>query len=134
MRLFVDTSAWFALNSRRDQFHRRSLSLARRFRIEPVALYLTDYILDETVTLLRLKVSHSQAVAFLDLVKKSPQVVLGHVSPEMLESAEKLFRRHRDKRWSFTDCVSFVYMDKLGLEEAFSFDDNFQQYGKRMAP
>jgi uncharacterized protein len=40
-----------------------------------------------------------------------------------------LFKKHSDKELSFTDCTSFALMKKLGLRQAFSFDDHFIQTG-----
>lgn len=134
MRLFVDTGAWFALNSRTDANHRLAADFVRRFKSEPVIFYTTDYVVDETATLLRFKVSHRQAVRFLDFLAKSPNVVREIIHLELLQRAEQLFRRYRDKRWSFTDCVSFVCMDHRDLEHAFAFDRNFLQYGKGLHP
>ncbi len=51
-----------------------------------------------------------------------------------MRAAEALFRRFHDKRRSFTDCVSFAVMDSLELDTAFTFDRNFEQYGKRRVP
>jgi predicted nucleic acid-binding protein len=39
-----------------------------------------------------------------------------------------------DKRWSFTDCTSFVAMRSLSVDSAFTFDANFQQAGFKMLP
>ena len=33
--------------------------------------------------------------------------------------------RHQDKAYSFVDCVSFVVMDRLGIQEAFTVDGDF---------
>ena len=134
MKLFVDTGAWFALNSRSDENHRTAAGFVRRFKKEPVLFYTTDYVVDETVTLLRFKVSHSQALVFLDFLTESSHVARVQVSSELVGRAEGIFRTYRDKLWSFTDCVSFAFMDELGLEEAFSFDQNFTQYGKILYP
>ena len=134
MRLFVDTGAWFALNSRNDENHHTAAGFVRRFKKEPVLFYTTDYVVDETVTLLRFKVSHSQALLFLDFLAKSAHVARVRVTSELVGQAEEIFRTYTDKRWSFTDCVSFAFMDELGLEEAFCFDQNFAQYGKILCP
>jgi predicted nucleic acid-binding protein len=134
MKLFVDTTAWFALIDEGDQNHRRAREFFNQFRETPVLLYLTDYIVDETVTLLRVRVSHRHALAFLDSLKTSRQIIRAHVSPDLLAEAEVLFRRYRDKRWSFTDCVSFAFMDQRDLHDAFSFDANFAEYGKQIHP
>ncbi len=134
MRLFVDTGAWFALNSRSDENHRTAAEFVHRFKKEPVLFYTTDYVVDETVTLLRFKASHSQAVGFLDFLAQSANLALAQVTGELVGRAEGIFRTYTDKRWSFTDCVSFAFMDELGLEEAFCFDQNFAQYGKILCP
>jgi predicted nucleic acid-binding protein len=34
-------------------------------------------------------------------------------------------RRHHDKKYSAVDCLSFVVMLRHGINEAFSFDDDF---------
>ena len=41
------------------------------------------------------------------------------------DGALDLLERHADKRWSFTDCTSFVVMRDLGIDSAFAFDHNF---------
>ena len=44
--------------------------------------------------------------------------------------AWKMFQRYRDKRFSFVDCASFVLMQRLGIDSAFAFDEEFRQLGK----
>jgi predicted nucleic acid-binding protein len=41
------------------------------------------------------------------------------------QAAWDLFRRYDDKTFSFTDCTSFVVMERLGLRKAFTFDNHF---------
>ena len=41
-----------------------------------------------------------------------------------------VFERHNiDKKWSFTDCTSYVVMKDFGITEAFAFDHHFEQMG-----
>ena len=134
MNLLVDTSAWFALNSRRDKRHRAAIEFVRQFRLIPVIFYTTDYVVDETATLLRMKVSHRQAVNFLNSITRNPNVIRAQVSRDILIRAEEIFRGYSDKRWSYTDCVSFAFMDAEMLDNAFAFDHNFTQYGKIVHP
>jgi len=134
MRLFVDAGAWFALRCRSDQDHVRAGDFFRGLEAEPFLLYTTDYVVDEAVTLIRERVSHRDAVAFLDMIGRTPQITRRHVEPGLLDKAEAILRRYSDKRWSYTDCVSFAYMDEIGLDDAFTFDRNFAQYGKRVHP
>jgi predicted nucleic acid-binding protein len=134
MRIFVDTSAWFALNSRKDQHHKQAGNFVASLKSNPVLLITTDYVVDETLTLLRFKVSHREAVAFLRLFSRSPQIVREQVTPEHLKRAEAIFSRCHDKFWSFTDCVSFAFMEEKGLKDVFAFDENFSQFGMRIHP
>lgn len=41
----------------------------------------------------------------------------------------KSFFQFDDKLWSYTDCLSRVMMERLGIVEAFVFDDHFRQFG-----
>ena len=43
--------------------------------------------------------------------------------------AKQLIYRYQDKRFSFTDAISFVVMERLGIRLAFTFDRNYSQYG-----
>jgi len=51
------------------------------------------------------------------------------MSAEVEEKAWVVFKKHKDKRYSFTDCTSFALMEEFGVKNAFSFDRNFEQYG-----
>jgi predicted nucleic acid-binding protein len=44
-------------------------------------------------------------------------------------SAREILRTYRDKAFSLTDALSFVVMEAFGITTAFSFDDDFRQYG-----
>jgi uncharacterized protein len=134
MKMFVDTSAWFALNDRKDQHHARAVAFMQRLKVNPVLFLTTDYIVDETVALLRFKVSHQEVLSFLQLFERSTQIIREQVTPEHLRRAEEIFSGYRDKRWSFTDCVSFAFMEEKDLEDAFVFDANFSQFGIRVHP
>jgi predicted nucleic acid-binding protein len=56
------------------------------------------------------------------------------VNEELFYEAWRYFQRYKDKRYSLTDCVSFVLMKKLGIEEALTFDKHFVQAGFRKLP
>jgi uncharacterized protein len=134
MRIFVDTSAWFALNNRKDQHHKQASDFVASLKGSPILFLTTDYIVDETLTLLRFKVSHREAAAFLRIFSRSTQIVREQATPDQLKRAEEIFLRCRDKFWSLTDCVSFAFMEERQLEDAFTFDSNFSQFGMRAHP
>jgi predicted nucleic acid-binding protein len=51
------------------------------------------------------------------------------VNNEDVDTAWQIFRSHRDKAWSFTDCVSYAVMKRLNINEAFAFHEHFRQFG-----
>ena len=93
----------------------------------------TDYILDETLTLLQRRVGHKQAVKFGKLVfSGSTKLKLVYLSNKVIREAFKLFMRYSDKGFSFTDCTSFVVMQHYKISQAFTFDKHFAQAGFEM--
>ena len=44
-------------------------------------------------------------------------------------AARRIIERYSDKSFSLVDATSFVIMDTLGIRTAFTFDENFRQYG-----
>jgi len=51
------------------------------------------------------------------------------VEAPVIESAWQLFKERGDKRWSFTDCVSFTLMESMSIRAALTFDDNYREAG-----
>ena len=99
-----------------------------------VTFVTTDYVLDETITLLLYHAGRQHALAFGDAVRHSRQVQLVWVDANIWEEAWQLFRHYDDKVWAFTDCASFVVMRQMGLMQAFTFDDHFGQAGFQLWP
>lgn len=129
MRLFVDTSAWLALNDKNDQYHDESVSKITKVRQQKIQLVTSEYVFDESVTIIRYRISHRAAVAFGDALVSSNVASIEDITDEERLKAWVLFKKYRDKDLSFTDCASFALMVKLKLQKAFSFDDHFKQVG-----
>jgi predicted nucleic acid-binding protein len=49
----------------------------------------------------------------------------------MTRGSAVLYRKHADKEWGLTDCLSFVVMTRRGLTEALTADEHFRQAGFR---
>ncbi len=96
-------------------------------------LVTTDYILDETYTLLRMALGHATAVRFGNEASKGELTVV-QFDASIQEEAWEVFERCGDKDFSFTDCTSFVVMRRGKIKVAFTFDRHFQQYGFQALP
>ena len=129
-KIFIDTSAFLALEDESDQYHEAALQfreqVLRKKRYEVIA---TSYILDETLTLIRFRIGIRASIDFSKKIRRSKVVKIVQVSKEIEEKALDIFERYDDKDFSFTDCVSFVVMRETGIKEAFAFDEHFNQMG-----
>jgi predicted nucleic acid-binding protein len=128
--IFVDTAAFLAIENRRDTHHEEALRYQRACLKKGKLLLTSDYVLDESYTIIRMRAGHGVAVHFGEALRSSRLLRIEHVTPETVESAWLLFKSYPDHSFSFTDCTSFVLMERLGIEAAFTFDTHFRQYGR----
>ena len=127
--VFMDSAGFFALWDAADEHHAAATRLQAALAGKHRRFLTTEYIVDETVTLLLVRHSHAAAVDFLDTIERSESLRLEWIGPERFHAAGALFRKHADKEWSFTDCVSFATMRELQVRDAFTTDHHFQQAG-----
>jgi len=124
--ILVDTSAWFASTVPADENYPLASQWLAENR-EP--LVATDYILDETLTLLRARGEDDRAIRLGGLILKGVVARLHFLTREDIHRAWELSQRFRDKGWSFTDCTSKVFMERMGIHKAAAFDRHFHQFG-----
>jgi len=131
-KLFIDTGAWIALNDKKDEHHQDAVKANKDFLDGGYYYVTSDYILDETYTLLRLDVGHKRAVEFgreIKELQRKKKINVVYVNQAILDKAWEIFEKYSDKEFSFTDCSSFAVMEMLKINKAFSFDKHFDQYG-----
>ena len=132
--LFVDTAGWMACADGSDPSHCKTVAV-RDSWLEGGGLFVTsDYVADETLTLLRIRLGIDAAEAWWQQVDGSSRVRWEYVSLARADKARGLFFRYRDKAFSFTDCTSFVLMRELKLREALTTDHHFLQAGFGIKP
>lgn len=127
--ILVDTGAWYASVVPTDPDHQAAADWLASNR-EP--LLTTDFILDEVLTLLKVRGHLMRALALGDELLNGNRATIHYVAESELRSAWEVFRRFRDKEWSFTDCTSKSLIDSLQLTTAFAFDHHFKQFGTVM--
>ena len=127
--IFVDTSAFLAIENRRDAHHSRALTLRDAWLKKGQTLITSDYVLDESYTIIRLRAGHPVAVQFGEAIRDSQLLRIVHVTPEIIEEAWLLFKTYADHEFSFTDCTTFALMERLSIGAAFTFDSHFKEYG-----
>jgi uncharacterized protein len=128
-RYFLDTSFLVSLEIESDQNHQRAIKIWNEVTKAPFHFVCTSYILDELVTYLNSRGFHRKAVEAGENLLLSPNVDLVHIDESRFFEAWDLFCMYEDKRFSLTDCSSFVLMRSEGLNVALSFDADFEQAG-----
>jgi len=123
--IFVDTGAWYASLVPTDPDHVKAQWLVENHS----PLLTTDYVIDETLTLLRVRGERKRALALGAKFFRHHLVEVHKITTADLTLAWKTFEQFEDKNWSFTDCTSKVVMEQLSIEVAFAFDHHFRHFG-----
>ena len=123
MSVFVDTSAWYAAADRND----RSNARAKVLLSDADKLVTSDHILIECWTLLRYRLGREAAERFWEGLRSG----VAHIEATTLadlEIATAAGNAFPDQDFSIVDRTSFAVMQRLGLTQVISFDDDFAIY------
>jgi predicted nucleic acid-binding protein len=132
--LFVDTGGWLALADAREPLHERARDARDRWLEEGGLLVSTDFVLDETLTVIRARLGLASARRWWEEVDASRRVRWEWIDPPRVRRALAVFFRWKDKPFSFTDCTSFEVMRELGLVRALTPDRHFRHAGFETVP
>jgi len=132
-KIFFDTWGWVAIAHKGDSHHKAAVSFYRDFLINKGIPVTTDYILAETVTLLRAKTNTEGVNLFIDTLldaAKENRLLLEKIDEERWKKAWQMSKKYADKPYiSFVDFSSFVLMKELGVSESFTADRHFEDIG-----
>jgi predicted nucleic acid-binding protein len=126
---FIDTGGFYALLVRNDARHGEAKSWLERIEAERLRAVTTDYVLDETATLMKAKGHGHLLRDFFTHVEGSEAIRIEWTDRERFLRAREFFLRHDDHGYSFTDCVSFVVMKAFALHEALTKAGHFREAG-----
>jgi predicted nucleic acid-binding protein len=121
--MFVDSSAWYAAYVPTDPQYR----IVRKALASADRLVTTDYVLDETLTLLKARGHAERARRFGSRIFDGTAARLEYLTEQDVQQAWIVFSSYQDKLWSFTDCTSLVVMKRLDVRNAITLDQHFQQ-------
>ena len=126
-KIFIDTSAFYALMDRSDSYHQSASKLWTHMLNSGYFLQTSNYVTVETLALLQNKLGFEAA----DLWSRN---VLGIVETFWIDNvlhnlALEIWFSLGRRKLSLVDCTSFVIMrhDKMG--KVFGFDKHFTDHG-----
>ena len=129
IRVFVDTSAFLAIENKRDTHHAEAIDFRSNLLKQGHRLATSDYVLDESLTIIRKRTGHVVAVAFGEDLQASSLVQIVQIDPELFQDAWRIFKKFKEQEFSFTDCTSFAVMKALRIDRVFTFDSDFKTFG-----
>jgi predicted nucleic acid-binding protein len=132
MRIFIDTSAFYALLDRDDTNQEAAASAWTSMLSSDNTLMTSNYILVETCALLQNRLGIAATRAFQE--ELVPIVNIEYVNPEVHRSGMAALLAAARRNLSLVDCVSFEIMRILGVKNAFTFDPHFKEQGFHTIP
>jgi uncharacterized protein len=124
--VFADSYYYLAQVNERDDGHTKAVEFAKSFRGQIVT---TEWALTEVGDALAQSQKRGVFLQILEDEQNDSQTTIVPASHELFARGVALFSARSDKDWSLTDCISFVVMEELGINEALTVDHHFQQAG-----
>ena len=119
---FVDSSAIVALVDRKDRSHEAAVAAYRDLLEQGYRLFTTNFVMAETVNLLSEGPGPDIARQWL----RDQRLSIYHADEQDEQRARAMVIASRSRRGlSYTDAVSAVVMERLGIADAFAVDSNF---------
>jgi len=128
-RLFVDSGAWIALRSQRDQHHAEADRLFREALSRHVRLVTTGLVIAETHRLTLFRVGIESALRALAQIDASPSVTIHFPAANEHAAARRWLERLAPRPVTYTDAVSFAVMQATRCTHVLGFDQDFSAAG-----
>ena len=127
MRVFIDTSACFALLDRDDQYHTRAKE-AWIGLLDSGSLCITsNYVILETFALLQSRIGINAVRGFQeDMI---PILLVEWVDTGVHNAAVSALLAASKRDLSLVDCSSFEIIRRMGIKSVFAFDPHFKKQG-----
>lgn len=127
--VIVDSSAFLSLEDRDEYAHAATRDAFRGLVSEHVPLLTTNFVFDETYTLILSRLGRRRAVDWGHGFRSSKLIEIVRVDEEHEQAAWQLILTFSDKNFSYTDATTFAICRAFGIEEALSRDGHLRQYG-----
>ena len=132
--IYIDTGAFLARHLSKDQYHGQANSFWDLIQKKGEACVTSNFVLDETFTLLGRRAGYVFAAQRARNIYASEWLTILRPSKNDELKALDFFEKYSDHRLSFTDCISFVLMKNKKIKRVFTFDHHFQILGFQKYP
>ena len=126
-KVFVDTSAFYALMDRSDKNYEQAAALWKYLVEKDLYLNTSNYVIVETLAILQSRLGFEAANLWYRDVLSLAEVLW--IEGSIHNLAHELWLGLGRRKLSFVDCVSFVTMRHYKIEKVFVFDRHFEEQG-----
>jgi len=126
-RIFLDTSAFYALMDRSDSNYEQAAGLWASLLEKDLYLCTGNYVIVETMALLQNQLGFEAANLWYRDVLSLAEVLW--IDSSIHHLAYELWLSLGRRKLSFVDCVSFMAMRHYKVEKVFGFDRHFAEQG-----
>jgi predicted nucleic acid-binding protein len=123
---FADTFYFIALLNSRDPAHAKAIYFSR---MTPVQFVTTEYVLLELADAFHKGSSRAEFLTIWELLRREAAFRIISGDSTILGRGVQLYKKRLDKEWQLTDCISFVVMKDLAIDDALTGDKHFEQAG-----
>jgi predicted nucleic acid-binding protein len=127
VKVFADTSGFFALMVSNDLMHMQAKQNFAYFSKNQVQLVTSSFVLVETTALLQRRIGLAPVHDFNAKLLPLLDVIWVDCKGYTLAMQRLLVLNNRNV--SLVDCVSFEIMEAQGITHAFTFDKHFEENG-----
>ncbi len=132
MRVFIDTSAFYAMLDRDDENHRKAKATWVNLLKNEDTLVTNNYVLVETFALIQHRLGMDAIRGFQNDIL--PLVNIEFVVQELHRSGMSGLLSASRRNLSLVDCVSFEMMRAFEINMVFAFDPHFKELGFNTLP
>jgi uncharacterized protein len=127
--IFIDTGAFVARYLQNDQHHGSAVAVWEELRVSHENCLTSNFVLDETFTLLGRRAGYGFAVQRAKNIYASQALTICRPDRRDEINALRFFSKFADQQVSFTDCISIILMKREKINRVFSFDRHFELAG-----
>src|SRR3989338_339354 len=122
--MIVDSSVFISFYSEADVHHKEAVEIFKKIE-NSVQIIISDYILNEIISVLLRKFGLKNSLEVLDAILNSSSLYIRHTSEEEFYEIVEVFKNQKDNL-SFIDCSILWLAIKSNLE-INTFDKNLKK-------
>jgi uncharacterized protein len=131
-KIYVDTSAFYALLDRSDQYHEQAKEQWPSLLEDHIALMTSNYVVSETISLLQHRLGFEAALIWHKDIMGIVEIAWTDASTH--RKAIELWLNLCRHRLSLCDCTSYIIMRQHRIEKVFSFKKSYADQGFALLP